>query len=438
METDKEKDINLQTEKTQKEEKVLTPGQIQRRKKMLVYPLFFLIFAGSIYLIFAPSSDKKEIKEGTKGFNAELPKPKEEGIVGDKMKAYQDEQMNQKKEDKMKTLQDFAIATGMETTLPINGTSDHSEKETSSINSSTAAYKQMNKQLTTFYQPSKQPQENQDMLALEYRIQELEKRQKTDERKKGTANEQLDLMEKSYQMAAKYMGPEKQQQNNATAVQTAPVESKLSKSQSGVKVSTFHERVVSGLSQNVSDSAFVAQYSKPRNYGFHTAVGNNETSVENNSIKACIYENQVITDGQGVRLRLEEPLQAGKMLVPRNTLIIGTAKLQGERLEITVSSLEYNGNILPVELTVYDVDGQKGLFVPGSMELNAVKEVAANMGAGLGTSISITNQSAGDQLLSELGKGAIQGTSQYIAKKMRAVKLHLKAGYKLLLYQEKN
>ena len=29
-----------------------------------------------------------------------------------------------------------------------------------------------------------------------------------------------------------------------------------------------------------------------------------------------------------------------------------------------------------------------------------------------GTSISITNQSAGDQLLSELGKGAIQGVSQ--------------------------
>ena len=59
----KEKDINLQTEKTQKEEKVLTPVQIQRRKKMLVYPLFFLIFVGSMYLIFAPSSDKKEIKE---------------------------------------------------------------------------------------------------------------------------------------------------------------------------------------------------------------------------------------------------------------------------------------------------------------------------------------------------------------------------------------
>ena len=62
-----------------------------------------------------------------------------------------------------------------------------------------------------------------------------------------------------------------------------------------------------------------------------------------------------------------------------------------------------------MELAVYDNDGQGGIFIPGSMEANAVREVAANLGQNLGTSISITNQSAGDQLLSELGKGAIQG-----------------------------
>ena len=67
--------------------------------------------------------------------------------------------------------------------------------------------------------------------------------------------------------------------------------------------------------------------------------------------------------------------------------------------------MEYSGNIIPVELAVYDNDGQPGIFIPGSMEANAVKEMAANMGQNLGTTISITNQSAGNQLLSELGKG---------------------------------
>ena len=45
---------------------------------------------------------------------------------------------------------------------------------------------------------------------------------------------------------------------------------------------------------------------------------------------------------------------------------------------------------------------------------------------------------AGAQLTADLGKGLIQGTSQYFAKKMRTVKVHLKAGYKVLLYQSDN
>ena len=69
------------------------------------------------------------------------------------------------------------------------------------------------------------------------------------------------------------------------------------------------------------------------------------------------------------------------------------------------------------------------------MEASAAKEMAANLGRNLGTSISITNQSAGDQLLSEVGRGTIQGVSQYISKKMREEKVHLKSGYTLMLYQ---
>ncbi len=118
-------------------------------------------------------------------------------------------------------------------------------------------------------------------------------------------------------------------------------------------------------------------------------------------------------------------------------MVVGTAKIQGERLEIGISSLEYDGSIIPIELAVYDTDGQPGIFIPNSLELNAVKEVAANMGSSLGSSINISTN-AGAQLASDLGKGLIQGTSQYISKKMRTVKVHLKSGYRVMLYQETN
>ena len=98
-------------------------------------------------------------------------------------------------------------------------------------------------------------------------------------------------------------------------------------------------------------------------------------------------------------------MRVGRYVLPRNSLVTGEGRIQGERLGIGIIQVEHDGIIIPVELAVYDNDGQEGIFIPGSMEANAAKEVAANLGQNLGTSISITNQSAGDQLLSELGRG---------------------------------
>ena len=98
----------------------------------------------------------------------------------------------------------------------------------------------------------------------------------------------------------------------------------------------------------------------------------------------------------------------------------GTAKVQGERLDILVSSIEYAGNIIPVELAVFDTDGQKGLSVPSSMEQEAFNEAMANIGSGLGTSISFT-QNAGQQVAMDVTRGLMQGASGYLAKKFRTV-----------------
>ena len=63
----------------------------------------------------------------------------------------------------------------------------------------------------------------------------------------------------------------------------------------------------------------------------------------------------------------------------------------------------------------------------------AAKEAMANIGGGLGTSISFA-RSAGQQVAMDITRGLMQGGSQYLAKKFRTVKVHLKAGYELMLY----
>ena len=117
--------------------------------------------------------------------------------------------------------------------------------------------------------------------------------------------------------------------------------------------------------------------------GFHTAVGT-ATQTEKNTIRACVHDNQTIIDGQAVRLRLLEPMRAGETVIPQNALVTGMGKITGERLGISITSLEYRGLIIPVELTVIDSDGQEGIFIPGSMEIDAIKEIAANLGGNQG------------------------------------------------------
>ena len=299
------------------------------------------------------------------------------------------------------------------------------------IQSSAAAYRDLNATLGNFYEQPKN--DNAEMDELLERIASLESELESEKGRTSSMDEQVALMEKSYELAAKYMGG----QNGGKPEQAAePSTVQKGKKNTATPVRQVTRQVVSSLAQPMSNAEFVATFSQERNRGFNTAVGTTEVS-DRNTIPACVHGAQSVTDGQTVRLRLLEPMAVAGRTIPRNAVVVGTGKIQGERLDIEVTSLEYDGTIIPVELAVYDTDGQPGIFIPNSMEMNAVREVAANMGGSLGSSINISTN-AGAQLASDLGKGLIQGTSQYIAKKMRTVKVHLKAGYRVMLYQEKD
>ena len=105
----------------------------------------------------------------------------------------------------------------------------------------------------------------------------------------------------------------------------------------------------------------------------------------------------------------------GSGLIPRNTTIIGYARIQGERLEIEITSVECEGSIYDVELQVYDSDGQEGINIPQSMESDALHEIGANMGSTMGSSINISTNT-GAQIASDVGRGLINGVSQYLTK----------------------
>ena len=55
-----EKENNTGLKPAVEEKKPLSPQQLQKRKKMVIFPLFFLLFALSMWFIFAPSGEKSE------------------------------------------------------------------------------------------------------------------------------------------------------------------------------------------------------------------------------------------------------------------------------------------------------------------------------------------------------------------------------------------
>lgn len=448
METQK----NNMTDPETKRQVTLTEQQKLRRRKMIVLPAMVLVFLGAMWLIFAPSS-KDEAKAGADGYNTEMPDADKgtDGIIGDKSKAYEQSELEERKAGREASMQQLGEMLGdEEADEGGNGdfslTRPSSEKVPSStasepVRSSADACRNLSTTLGNFYE--RPAREDGQMDRLMERLSQLETQKENEKEKSATVDEQMALMEKSYQLAAKYMGTGKNGQAGQTAapVPSEPQTGEKTPAQktAGNKVTAVRQvshHIVSALPQPMGNGESVSAYGSERNDVFHTAVGS-ASVTEKNTLSACVYGTQSVKDGQTVRLRLLEAMSVAEKTIPRNAVVVGTARIQGERLEVAVTSVEHAGMIIPLKLSVYDTDGQKGIFIPGSMEMDAVREVAANMGGSLGSSVNISTN-AGAQLASDMGKGLIQGTSQYIAKKMRTVKVHLKTGYKVMLYQEKD
>ncbi|NDV95304.1 conjugative transposon protein TraM [Dysgonomonas sp. 521] len=422
----------------------ISAEQKQKLKKYAIFALMAIICVGCVWLIFKPSDAEKAKEMQGIGFNADIPDPDGGGLIGDKKEAYEKEQMQKKEADRMQSLQGYMSMLENESgTDKVNivipdeqpvADVKIQDKAKEPIGSSVSAYRDINRTLGNFYEQPKSDPEKEEMKK---KLEELEAKMNEKDNKQSAVDEQLELMEKSYQMAARYM-PQTQRQAEQDVdglgkrIANGTVNNNNSSNKTKVTpIRQIQNRTVSALAQSIGSEELYQMYDQPRNTGFNTMGGEIGISARN-TIAAIVHDDQTVVDGQSTRLRLTEPLMAGTTLIPENTIVTGVAKVQGERMEIQISSIEYEGTIISVEMVVYDSDGQRGIYIPGSLEMNAAKEIMANMGSSVGTSFTMT-ESTGAQLTSDLTKGAIQGLSAYMQKKIRQVKVTLKSGYRIML-----
>lgn len=381
------------------------PKSQAERQKMMKYLVVMpaAILCGAVILWLLYSSLNKSDERVGDAFNTEIPEGENDGMK-DKMSEYEAAEAAKEKETRQQTV-------SVLDTLTAATPQDSDMRQPSAVETSAQAYQDVQASLDDFFVPENN--EAAQVAELQARIDELEAQNAMAQQQQQP--DQMEMLERSYQLAARYMG------NGNGGNYPPPASADDEKGKRDVQpVAQVSRNVVSSLSASSSRS-------------FNTSVGSSGI-VNKNTIAAVVASNQSVTDGESVKLRTTEPMWVGSRLVPRNTVIVGSARVQGERLEIEISSIECEGSIYDVELQVYDSDGQEGINIPNSIESDALHEIGANMGSTMGSSINISTNT-GAQIASDVGRGLINGVSQYLNKKLRTVKVHLKAGYRVMLHQ---
>ncbi len=147
--------------------------------------------------------------------------------------------------------------------------------------------------------------------------------------------------------------------------------------------------------------------------------GFQKEKVKNSLIKSEVYETTTVMDGNRVKLRLLEDAWINGIKLKKNIFIYGVCKINNERLHIQITQLPVKGSFLPVELTIYDLDGLPGLYVPD----NVARKVMKDVGGSTNTSslFGVTNDP-----LTYAGIRAADRTAQTLLKRVRLKKVTIK------------
>lgn len=164
--------------------------------------------------------------------------------------------------------------------------------------------------------------------------------------------------------------------------------------------------------------------------GFY-GLDEDRLSNEQNAIEAVVHQNQTLVTGAVIKLRLLNDIYIAGTLIPKENFVFGIASLNGERLQIDINSIRTGSLLFPVKLKLYDMDGLSGIYIPGAITRDVAKQSADK-------SLELMELSTMDPSLKAQATAAgINATKTLLSKKAKLVSVMVKAGYKVLLKDQK-
>jgi len=171
---------------------------------------------------------------------------------------------------------------------------------------------------------------------------------------------------------------------------------------------------------------------------------NTRPTKTSGSIRAVVHgdgDGITVTNGSSVVIRMQDETVIGiegePLVLPKNTLVYGVSRIDGDRIDITVRQIRMDNFIYNVQMEAYDLDGRKGLYVP-DMKLKQRTNSSIVQGstqlASPGFIVGGTvGQQVGGQLASQGVGMALNAGKNILTRKSQQPKALIKPNYQILL-----
>jgi len=147
-------------------------------------------------------------------------------------------------------------------------------------------------------------------------------------------------------------------------------------------------------------------------------------------IIAVVHSEQTLLAGSVMKLRLLQDVFVNGEKIPIGSFVFGYSSIDNERLKVTVSSIQFQNRLYPVSLTVFDMDGLEGINIPGSAGREVIKQ-SADQGIQ-----SVGGLTFDPSLKAQAAAAGVNAAKSLLGKKVKQVRVTVKAGYKVLLKDE--
>jgi hypothetical protein len=158
-----------------------------------------------------------------------------------------------------------------------------------------------------------------------------------------------------------------------------------------------------------------------------TASGKRMTENAFQAIPATIDGKQKVTDGAAVRIKLTDKITLKQQALPKGHLLFGICQVTNQRLLVSVKNIRLRDQIIPVDLTIYSMDGMPGIPAPEA-------ELAGAAGDGAESALANMQLLSMDQSLgAQAATSGINAAKSLFSKKIKKIKVRLKDETPLLL-----